>query len=80
MVIVLTPNKLLIDPYARELVSIFSGTMHFAYQLLLTIKISSSLMTVIAAPFTPKRRVIDPMRLTGVIDNGLHTVVERHYL
>lgn len=65
------PNKLLIDPYARELVGdIQWNDAHFAYQLLhddkdLTFDDRDS------APFTPKCRVIDPMRLTGRIDNGL---------
>ncbi|ENH0425015.1 hypothetical protein ABVS06_000710 [Salmonella enterica] len=54
------PNKLLIDPYARELVGdIQWNDAHFAYQLLhddkdLTFDDQDS------APFTPKCRVIDP--------------------
>ncbi|SQI24891.1 glycogen debranching protein GlgX [Salmonella enterica subsp. arizonae] len=54
------PNKLLIDPYARELVGdILWNDAHFAYQLLhddkdLTFDDQDS------APFTPKCRVIDP--------------------
>lgn len=54
------PNKLLIDPYARELVGdIHWNDAHFAYQLLhddkdLTFDDQDS------APFTPKCRVIDP--------------------
>ncbi len=54
------PNKLLIDPYARELVGdIQWNDAHFAYQLLhddkdLTFDDRDS------APFTPKCRVIDP--------------------
>ncbi|EFS8229148.1 hypothetical protein LYY82_000468 [Salmonella enterica subsp. enterica serovar Schwarzengrund] len=56
------PNKLLIDPYARELVGdIQWNDAHFAYQLLhddkdLTFDDQDS------APFTPKCRVMDSLR------------------
>ena len=54
------PNKLLIDPYARELVGELSwNTAHFGYQLGHE-DLDLSFDTRDSAPFTPKCRVIDP--------------------
>ncbi len=63
------PNKLLIDPYARELVGKFDwNDAHFAYDIYhddkdLTFDERDS------APFTPKCRVIDPKEFDWTSDN-----------
>lgn len=54
------PNKLLIDPYARELVGELQwDPSHFAYELGHD-ELDLSFDTRDSAPFTPKCRVIDP--------------------
>ena len=64
------PNKLLIDPYARELVGdIDWNDTHFGYELGHD-DLDLSFDTRDSAPFTPKCKVIDPMLLTGRMITG----------
>ena len=63
------PHKLLIDPYARELVGdIEWDEAHFAYELLHEDK-DLTFDTRDSGPFTPKCRVIDPAAFDWQDDN-----------
>jgi glycogen operon protein len=64
------PHKLLIDPYARELVGdIDWNDAHFGYELGHD-ELDLSFDTRDSAPFTPKCKVIDRTPLTGRTTTG----------